>query len=178
MFSCEIKTKKLEYKLNNIVKEFPRTINDSLDKVLKNIRGESIKLEKSHNSNGILVEIVENSTGKVKGKVYARADEFMANEDTSYLLFEYFGTGQFAEMNHVGKTKHFIETGYTEWYIPVNKVNKPLNYPIKNIYGNNFYVADGAEPNHFLTDAEFKTRGENLEIVKSEIITMFKKVCK
>ncbi len=40
---------------------------------------------------------------------------------------------------HIEKTKHFNKTGYTEWYIPVNKVGKNLNYPIVIINNNQFY---------------------------------------
>lgn len=49
--------------------------------------------------------------------------------------------GEFAEEEHIGTTKHFLESGYTEWYIPVNKVDRSLNYPIKIINGQQFYIA-------------------------------------
>lgn len=86
--------------------------------------------------------------------------------------------GQYAEQNHVGKTKHFIESGYTEWYIPVNKVNRTLSYPITTINGKQFYVAVGSKANHFLGDAEFKSRNENVEIAKKKLEEMMKEVCK
>ena len=44
--------------------------------------------------------------------------------------------GKYAEQEHVGTTKHFIESGYTEWFIPVNKVEKPLGFPKIEIQGN------------------------------------------
>lgn len=65
----------------------------------------------------------------------------MTENGQSYLWFEYFGTGQYAEQEHIGKTKHFIESGYTEWYIPIDKVGRTLNYPIITISGKQFYVA-------------------------------------
>ena len=49
--------------------------------------------------------------------------------------------GQYAEQEHIGTTKHFVESGYTEWYIPVNKVGRKLNYPIITIKEQQFYVA-------------------------------------
>lgn len=51
------------------------------------------------------------------------------------------GLGQYAEQEHIGTTKHFIESGYVEWYIPVNKVGRKLNYPIVTIKEQQFYVA-------------------------------------
>ena len=77
-----------------------------------------------------------------------------------------------------GKTKHFLETGYTEWYVPVNKVKKALDYPIKVINGKQFYVAKGAKSNHFMTDAEFKTRNDNINMVQKYIYEMLEEVCR
>ena len=178
-FKCEIKgLDKLEKKINTIIKELPNKVQESVEDVLKNIQGYAIRLERGHNSNGILVEMIETSTMKVKGKVYAEPEQFKTDNNQSYLWFEYFGTGEFAEQEHIGKTKHFKESGYTEWYIPVNKAGRSLNYPITTINGLQFYVAVGAKANHFLEDAEFKGRKENSEIVKKKLDKFFKEVCK
>ncbi len=71
-----------------------------------------------------------------------------------------------------------MNLGYVEWYIPVNKVERSLNYPIVTINKTQFYVATGAKSNHFLTDAEFKTREENKEIVVKKLNEMLKEVAK
>lgn len=86
--------------------------------------------------------------------------------------------GKYAEQDHVGTTKHFIESGYTEWFIPVSKVNKALSFPLVEIQGMQFYIAHGQEPNHFLQDAEFKTRDTNIEAIEKQIYEMLKGVCK
>lgn len=153
-FSCKIKgLNNLEKKINRIIKELPQKVEESIEDILKNIQGYAIRLENGHNSEGILVEMVETSTMKVKGRVYADPSKFIAKDangkDTCYLLFEYFGTGSYAEMEHVGKTSHFIETGYTEWYIPANKVGRSLNYPIVTIGGVQFYVATRSKSKSF-----------------------------
>ena len=97
----------------------------------------------------------------------------------SYLWFEYFGTGAFAEMPHVpNPTKHFVESGFTEWLIPINKVERKLNYPIITVKGVQFYLAHGVKANHFMGDAEFLSREENLETVRTKLDTMLKEVCK
>lgn len=134
-------------------------------------------MKNGHNSEGILVEMVETSTMKVKGRVYATPDKFMTDSNQSYLWFEYFGTGQYAEMGHIGNTPHFKESGYTEWLIPV-KPSLKLNYRIIVIEGVQFYLAHGVKSNHFLENAEFKTRQENREIVSKKLSEMLKEVCK
>lgn len=108
----------------------------------------------------------------------ADPNKFMTDNGQSYLWFEYFGTGTSAEMEHIGKTKHFQETNYEEWYIPVNKVGRSLNYPIVTFGNSQFYVAHGSKANHFLSDAEFKSRSENKEIVIKKLNEMIKEVCK
>lgn len=80
-------------------------------------------------------------------------------------------------MEHIGETSHFIASGFSEWLIPIENVTQALNYPIVNIGGLKFYLAHGAKPNHFLSDAEFKTRQENIETVKKAIEEMLKGVC-
>lgn len=135
-------------------------------------------MKNGHKDDGIIVEMIDMSTKEVKGRVYADPSKFMTENGQSYLWFEYFGTGEYAEQNHIGKTKHFIESGYTEWYIPVNKVGRSLSYPIVTINNNQFYVAVGSKANHFISDAEFESRTENAEIARKKIDTMLKEACK
>ena len=121
--------------------------------------------------------MIDMSTKEVKGRVFADPSKFMAN-GVSYLFFEYFGTGSNAEMEHVGKSQHFIESGFTEWFIPVNKVDRALPYPVINIKGMDFYISHGTKANHFMGDASFKSRDENVEIVKKKLDDMIKECCK
>ena len=175
---CKIKVKHNFKNINAIIQKLPQTTKMITEDVLKNIRGYAIKLEKGHNEEGILVEMIDMSTKEVKGKVYADPSKFMTENGQSYLWFEYFGTGQYAEQDHIGKTKHFIESGYTEWFIPVNKVGRTLNYPIVTIGNSQFYVAVGSKANHFISDAEFNSRNENTEIARKKLNKMLEECCK
>ena len=170
--SCKIKVKNNYKNIQQIEKNIAKTATESLQDVLKNIRGYAIRFERGHNSSGILFELINVSTGEIKGRVYTDKTAM------SYALFEHFGTGEHAEMQHIGKTKHFIESGYTEWYIPVGKVDRPLNYPIVDFNGARFYVARGAKANHFMTDAEFKSRPQNEKILINKFNEMIKEACK
>lgn len=177
MISCNIKVKHNFKNINAITQRLPQIAKEITEDVLKNIRGYAIRLEKGHNEGGILVEMVDMSTKEVKGRVYADPSKFMSN-GVSYLFFEYFGTGANAEMEHVGKSQHFIESGFTEWFIPVNKVDRALPYPVINIKGMDFYIAHGTKANHFMGDASFKSRDENAEIVKKKLDDMIKECFK
>ena len=140
-FNCNIKIKHDFRNIDAIIQRLPQAAKIITEDVLKNIRSYAIRLEKGHKDEGILVEMIDMSTEEIKGRVYADPSKFMTENGQSYLWFEYFGTGQYAEQEHVGKTKHFIESGYVEWYIPVDKVGRTLNYPITTISGKQFYVA-------------------------------------
>lgn len=174
---CKIKAKHNFKKFNQIEKKLPQAIADGIEEVLKNLQTEAIRLEKGHNQEGIIIDRVDLSTKEVKSRVYADPTKFM-NNGQSYLWFEYFGTGKYAEQEHIGTTKHFLESGYTEWFIPVNKVERKLNYPIVKFGNMQFYLAHGAKPNHFLSDAEFKTRDTNIETIEKQIYEMLREVCR
>jgi len=95
-----------------------------------------------------------------------------------FFMFEHWGTGAYAEMEHIGTTTHFIESGYTEWFIPVSAVDRTLNYPIITINDSEFYLAHGVKSNHFMTDAEFQTRDKNIQRVEKNIKNLLKEACK
>lgn len=178
MISCKFKVKNNFKNINTITQRLPQIAKDITEDVLNNIRGYAIRLEKGHNEAGILVEMIDMSTKEVKGKVYADPSKFM-NNGVSYLFFEYFGTGQWAEMPHVpNPTEHFKKSDYTEWFIPVSKVEKALGYPIVNIQGVDFYIAHGMKASHFMGDASFQSREENADIAKNKIEEMLMEVCK
>lgn len=171
--NCKVKgLDSLEKKINTIIKKLPQTVEKSVEEILKETRTCAIRLEKGHHDDGILAELVDVSNNVVKGKVYADINAF------PFFLFEHYGTGRHAEMEHIGKTKHFIESGYTEWFIPVSAVDRTLNYPIVTINEMQFYIAHGTKANHFMTDAEFEMREQNIETVQKNIYDMLREVCK
>lgn len=88
---CKIKAKHNFKKINAIIDKLPQVIQESIEDIMKNIQGYAIRLEKGHNSEGILCEMIDMSTKEVKGKVYADSSKFISN-GASYLWFEYFGT--------------------------------------------------------------------------------------
>lgn len=170
---CTVKgLNNLDRKINTIIKRLPQTIEKSIEEILKEIQTCAIKLEKGHHDDGILCELIDASNREIKGRVYADVEAF------PFFIFEHYGTGQYAEMEHIGRTKHFIESGYTEWLIPVNVAPRELHYPIVTINNMQFYIAHGAKANHFMTDAEFETRESNKEVVEKQIKNMLKEVCK
>ncbi len=65
-FDCNIKVKHNFKNIDTIIQKLPQTTQMITEDVLKNIRGYAIRLEKGHNEDGILVEMVDMSTKEVK----------------------------------------------------------------------------------------------------------------
>lgn len=106
-FGCKIKVKHNYKRIDTIIKKLPKTSYEILEDVLKNIRGYAIKLEKGNNEEGILVEMIDMSTNKCKGRVYASPDKFATQDGGSYLYFEYFGTRRICRNVSCRKYKTF-----------------------------------------------------------------------
>ena len=65
-FNCNIKVKHNFKNLEAITKKIPQIAKEVTEDILKNIQGYAIRLENSHNSEGILVEMIDMSTKEVK----------------------------------------------------------------------------------------------------------------
>lgn len=131
-FGCNIKVKHNYKNFNAIMQKLPQTAGLISKDILDNIRGNAIRLEKGHNENGILVEMIDMSTKEVKGRIYADPSKFMTGNGQSYLWFEYFGTGQYAEQDHIGKTKHFIESRIYRMVYPCEQSRKNVKLSYSN----------------------------------------------
>ena len=173
MIKCEIKgLNKLEKKLKYLGDNLTKKINEGLKRASDGTAEYAISLRRGNKSDGIIAELVELKTNSIKYRIHTQQDIF------PYSWFEHYGTGKYAELSHVGTTKHFLASGYSEWFIPVSKVDKVLRYPRITINGVEFYLARGVKPNPFMQKAEFETRPQTLDEVEESIYQLIKEVCK
>lgn len=172
-FKCKIKNiNKLDNKLQTISNKLAESVMEGVKKASENTCKYAIRLRRGNKNDGIEVEMFDIESGKIKSRIHTNQETF------PYSWFEHYGTGRYAELPHIGTTKHFLESGYEQWFIPFEKVDRPLNYPIIEIQGSKFYLAHGVKPNPFLQKAEFERRFDNLEDIQKEIQKMLKEVCK
>ena len=83
------------------------------------------------------------------------------------------GTGIYALEDHIGKTKTFEESGYRYWYIPADKVNKPVGKLI-TIKGKEYYVGHAQPPKPHFKPALTKVRPEYKEAIRKAVKEAFK----
>lgn len=172
-FDVKIKgINKLEKKIGSIAKQLPETVNKSIEEIVRDTCQYAIRLRRGNKSDGILFEMVNTDTKQIKWRIYTDQENF------PFSWYEHYGTGEYAELPHVGISKHFIESGYEEWFIPVDKVNRNLPYKIVVIQGKQFYLAHGVKANPFMQKAEFEMRDNNIDTVQENILKMLQEVCK
>ena len=80
----------------------------------------------------------------------------VANENGQHysLILEY-GSGLYAEKQHIGTTKGFIASGYMYWYVPEEEAPELIEYPYERIETESgvLYKVYGQTPKHIYEDA-------------------------
>lgn len=162
-------------KMEKIIKEIPNKTKEGIESSLKGVQASALRFLGSKNQEIIQVELVNLENMQVTGRIITNTKGL---DNQPWAGFREFGTGRHAELEHIGKTETFINSGYEYWLIPVEKVARPLNYPIK-MYGNKrFYVAHGSEPKPFMRPAAMQGRDISTEEIQKSIYELFKEVFK
>lgn len=171
MFKIKVKAKYNYKKMENLSDTIIKGTTMGIEEILNQTKALALRLKKGAD-NGILVELIETSTKLIKGRVYTDKHTF------SDAMFVEFGTGEHAELDHIGTTKTFLESGYEYWLLPVHKVEKKLHYPIIQIAGNQFYVARGVKSRPFMRPAAFEMKEKSGKILYNSISEMIKETLK
>lgn len=161
-------------KMENLLSELPENTKLGVEEALKNTQKKALENKRgSKDKKMIPIEIVDFDKMKVVGRVYTDKDLF------SYAPFLEFGTGTKAELDHIGTTKTFIESGYQYWLLPVDKVDRKFAPErIINIKGNMFYIMYATRPYPFMRPASFSSRKESADLIKEKLELMLKEVLK
>lgn len=90
--------------------------------------------------------ITTSNTEEMSEKIHTSVYTDIQTEDGYFLgrMIEN-GTGIYALEEHIGHTKTFIESGYEYWYVPADKVERPIGKKVV-FNGKVFYVARGQRP--------------------------------
>lgn len=99
---------------------------------------------------------------------YIKHNKYQINEDSiqiyndvennnheHYSLILEYGSGLYAEKEHIGKTKTFLATGYMYWLVPEEEAPELFDYPYERIETENgvFYKVYGQTPKHIYEDS-------------------------
>lgn len=153
---------KLKENLVQAQKDTAKKIRDDAKKYSPKPNGEYAESIKAGET------VVENDT--IKTSVYTN----MRTEDGYFIgrMIEN-GTGIYALEPHIGKTKTFFESGYQYWYVPTDKVKRPLGQTIV-INNNTYYVARAQKPKPHFKPA----LNDNIETYRNNILEAIRRVSK
>lgn len=153
--------KELEDTLNKIPKlvkdkNFKQYIGENCVKIINRLASERLSISNEYNS--------QNKIDILNDGVLIHND--VKNNDGVYygLIIEY-GSGTNAEIEHIGTTPKFQESGFEYWFVPDEVAPKLSDYKYKTITTDNgeiIYMVFGQNPKHIYTDAA-KEISEKLE---------------
>lgn len=161
------------------IQQLPNDIDKLYDKLVANLmkaQQESAKKVWNRvveiapaNAGEYLSSIQVSETKYEAGKISTKVFTDMKTEDNLYVgrMIEN-GTGIYALEPHIGHTKTFIQSGYQYWYIPADKVSRPIGETII-INGKKFYVGHPQVAKPHFKPALDETREEYKQAISKAV---------
>lgn len=157
--------KKLEYIVGNLEKNSELSIKQSMQMLQE--------LAFKYKAGKKDISMISFEIKGLKGRLYTDKKTF------AYAMFLEFGTGTFAELPHIGKTKTFLESGFEYWFLPVEKAERDFGKDrIITIKGKQFYIMYAQQPKPFMRPAAFQGRDVVLDIFQDNIFNLLKEAVK
>lgn len=162
------KLNSLNKKINKLCNDIPKAVEEGLKNGLEGVK-ELAYTYKRGTKEGIMIAVSKENSKEILGRIYT--DKTIM----PYALFLEYGTGIYAEMEHIGTTKTFIESGYRYWYLPVEKAQRDFGSSRKVTIGDSeFYIMYAQRPAPFMKPASFYGRTK----LSSEIQKTLSKIMK
>lgn len=148
MFNYEIK-RKSSYK--KLIKDIDKAVSVSIKEIMIYAKEIALRNKKGKKDDSLILFEITIENGSVSGRLYTNFD---------YALFLEYGTGTKAELEHIGHTKTFKESGFTYWFLPKELADaKGLDISssrLVNIKGELFYMMFATSPQPFMRPTAFE----------------------
>lgn len=152
MFTIKIQgTKKVIDKINSIDDAFKSNdlkeyLAKKVIRIIDKLADERLYYDDNYKSN--------NKYTIEQNKIIIYNDVKNNNGEYYSLIIEY-GSGLYAEQEHIGKTNTFTATGYMYWYVPEEEAPELFDYPYERIETDAgvLYKVFGQTPKHIYEDA-------------------------
>lgn len=143
-----------------------KKVIDKLNRVEEIIKSNDLKVYIAKKSiiaiNRIAEERLSYDDNYIKSNKYTINDNSIViyndvenqNKEHYSLIIEY-GSGLYAEKQHIGKTPMFLASGYMYWYVPEDEAPDLFAYPYERIQTEEgvLYKVYGQTPKHIYEDA-------------------------
>jgi len=160
-------------KMENIANNLENSAKESMKESMETIQKLALQYKIGKKDISMIPFTIEAKNGYIKGRLYTDSKTF------AYASFLEFGTGNFAERPHIGVTKTFVESGYTYWFLPVEKAERDFgSNRIIIIKGKQFYIMYAQQPKPFMRPTGFEGREIALDIFQKNLLKMLKEAIK
>ena len=163
MFNIKINCESSDKKMFDSLRE---DLFLSVENVMKYAQELALKKKRGTKSEKLIPYEIKEGGNKIKARLYT---------DFDYALFLEYGTGTRAELDHIGHTKTFKESGYRYWFLPKAVADsRGAEFSperLININGEFFYIMFPTEPQPFMRP----TAAELEENIVRKIIEGMKK---
>lgn len=168
-----------EQKLSSFDKKMKRIINNLIEHVSSGVeeaseetRKYALKQKKGVKKDDMILKEINSSINEIVSRIYT---------NFKHAPFLEFGTGRYAEMPHIGKSKTFLESGFKFWYAPATSikgtytatdfmVHEGVFYPmITRMYGKTYVLVFEQQSRPFMRPAAFYMRSKNVGIINNKI---------
>lgn len=175
MISASIKAKN---NYDNILKNLEKSYPIAMEQIMKYAQEKALSYKNGSKNKEMIPYEISNNGKEIIGRLYTNFE---------WALFQEYGTGQYAEMNHIGKTKLFKLSDFYCWYAPADKVkrqykdNQYMNingemFPMNaNINGNKYVMVFSQKANPFMRPTAFALEDQAVNIFTKEIINQMRK---
>ena len=165
----EKKLNSLYKKLNMMANKLVANTEASLEVIMKNTQKEALNNKIGSKDENKIPYTVEKEAQDVIGKL--RTNMPLNNGIyASYAPMIEFGTGKLGELAKLGKTKTFVESGYSYWYLPVEKAPRDFGASRKiMINDKEFYIMYSQSPHPFMRPAGFYLRNNASKLMSNSL---------
>jgi len=156
-------------KMDNLVKNLKRHTTKGVNLASEETRKYALSKKKGSKEDDLILKEINSQSKEIISRVYT---------NFKWAPFLEFGTGRYAEMPHIGKSKTFMESGFRFWYAPASVVNKSyaltdfmvvdgVFYPmITQINGKTYVMCFEQKARPFMRPTAFYMREKNIETIK------------
>lgn len=148
-----------------IIDDIKKQMPNAMEKVMSFAKSEALKRKRGNKNTDLILFEITMENNIITGRLYTNFD---------YALFLEYGTGDKAEMPHIGHTETFKKSGYKYWFLPKEiaddrglKLNESR---LISIEGNLFYIMFATTPYPFMQPTAFELENNATKIFAKALI--------
>lgn len=168
MLSVKIDTSYFEQKMNRLCNNLSKYVYNSMVATMEEAQTKALSNKIGSKDKDKIPFEVENTGTKIVGTL--RTNMPLNGEYKSYAPMIEYGTGRLGELEKLGTTDTFKKSGYSYWYLPVEKAPRDFGANrIVKLYGKQYYIMYTQPPRPFMRPTAFYLKDNAKTIIANEL---------